>query len=277
MSSKISDEFGIFDDDLTNPEFYKFQSDDKKPFNRHYGSCPENGDKTHSVKTTEWNKTGIEFVDQEVTGYFYLPEIQSDKDKDKCYKYEKCGKGSSLTIKLRGSKHSNGPDSAKCYIFDFQYEGGDCNNFQKEFPHPTYYKMTVPTKFELKYNLGKWVGYKAVTINQNDAVRCIAFVDYGSEKNSKDEGPDPNLQNWKVYYDITDDGKLDERDDIDMNSDDKNKYKDKKEVRECWRQHFKDQVTQFRMDRIVEPEARFLSVRRISAESVDDRMSAHLP
>ena len=58
--------------------------------------------------------------------------------------------------------------------------GGNCNNFQKEYPHPDYYKMSVDTKFDLKDNMKKWVGYKAITINNADGVRCLAFVDYGS-------------------------------------------------------------------------------------------------
>lgn len=279
MSSN-TDEFGvvkIFPDDAANPKFYKFEKDDKREFQRHYGSCPEDGDDTHSVVTTEWEKGGIEFVDQEVTAYFYLPKIESDKNKHECYKYEKCGKGSSLTIKLRGGEHTKGDNTAKCYIFDFQYEGGDCNNFQKEFPHPTYYKMTVGPKFVLKYNLDKWVGYKVVTINREEGVRCLAFIDYGSEDRSKDEGPDVNMQKWKIYYDITDDGRLDESDNIKMNDKDRKKYKKESDVRKAWREHSQAKLTQFRMDRIVSPEARYLSARRISAESVDNIIGTYLP
>jgi len=278
MSSDNKDEFGvtkIFSDDAANPKFYKFQSGDKRKFNRHYGSCPKNGDDTHSVITTEWNKFGEEFVDQEVTGYFYLPKIDSDEGKDKCYKYEKGGKGSALAIKLRGGKHEKGDDSAKCYIFDFQYEGKNPGekNFQKEYPHGDYYKMNVVPAFDLKNNLKKWVGYKAVTITQGDTVRCIALIDYGSENRSIGEGPDPNLQIWKVYYDVTDDGNLDEKYDI---SDEEN-YKG--EVKKPWKSHFGDKRTQYRMDRIVEPEARFLSARRVAVTtgSIYDILNPYLP
>jgi hypothetical protein len=278
MSSGNMDEFGvmkIFSDDATNPKFHKFQSEDERHFNRHYGSCPKNGDDTHSVVTTEWNKSGIEFIDQEVTGYFYLPEIESDEGKHECYKYERGGKGSALAIKLRGGKHSGkkDPKTAKCYIFEFQYEGEHENekNFQKEYPHPTYYKMNVVSKFNLDDNLRKWVGFKAVAINQGNLVRCLSLIDYGSEGRSKEDGPDLNLQNWKVYYDVSDDGKLHERYDISNESD----YKG--EVRKPWKRHFAAKLTQFRMDRIVGPEARFLSARRVavSAESIDDIVNAH--
>jgi hypothetical protein len=279
MSTGNTDEFGvkkIFSDSETNPKFYKFQSGDKRKFNRHYGSCPENGDKTHSVITTEWNKSGEEFVDQEVTGYFYFPEIDSDEGKHKCYKYERGGMGSALAVKLRGGKHDKGNDSAKCYIFDFQYEGKHQKekNFQKEYPHGDYYKMNVVPKFDLKNNLQKWVGYKVitmtVTINQKEFVRCMALVDYGSEDVEQDDGPNLDNQQWKVYYDVTDDGELDEKFDI------SNKKDYKGEVKKPWKQHFGNQLTQFRMDRIVNPEARFLSVRRIaaSADSIDTILKA---
>ena len=130
--------------------------------------------------------------------------------------------------------------------------------------------MTVPTNFKLKRSLKKWVGYKVVTVNQENGVRCIAFVDYGSYDRSKEEGPDLSAQDWIIYYDILDDGKLDKRNDIIMNDKDREEYKDKEDVRRAWKQHNGNQLTQFRMDRIIEPEAKFLSARRISAESVDD-------
>jgi hypothetical protein len=227
--------------------------------------------------STEWEKEDIEFVNQEVTAYFFLPEIESDENKEDCYKYSRGGKGSGLAIKLRGSDHPTGgdPHSARCYIFDFQYEGDEpddfnSNNFQKEFPHPEYYKMTVPTNFKLKTNIGKWVGYKVVTVNQENGVRCIALIDYGSYNRSMEEGPALGLQRWRIYYDVLDDGKLDQRNDIIMSERDRDKYKDEDEVRKAWREHNGHRLTQFRMDRIVKPEAKFLSARRISAESVDD-------
>jgi hypothetical protein len=55
-----------------------------------------------------------------------------------------------------------------------------------------------------------------------------------------------------------------------MSERDRDKYKDEDEVRKAWREHNGHRLTQFRMDRIVIPEAKFLSARRISAESVDD-------
>ncbi|HKQ21707.1 MAG TPA: hypothetical protein VJS91_06685, partial [Nitrososphaeraceae archaeon] len=146
MSLIKKDDFGvikIFDDDALNPLFYQFQigtwghdDGDRDHFeNRKYGDCKDEcGDKQGtpkcSVVSTEWEKGGLKFVDQEVTGYFFLPKIESDRGKNKCYKYERGGKGSGLAIKQRGSKHPSGkdPNSAKCYIFDFQYEGETAEN-----------------------------------------------------------------------------------------------------------------------------------------------------
>lgn len=281
MSPDNKDEFGvtkIFSDDVADPKFSKFQIvDDKRSFNRHYGSCDEGPDSTHSVITTEWNKKGEQFIDQEVTGYFYLPKIDSDEGKDECYKYMKGGKGSALAIKLRGGIHSGhkDPTTGKCYIFDLQYEGKTEaeKNFQKEFPHGDYYKMNVaPPKFDLKNNLKKWVGYKAVTITQGETVRCIALIDYGSENRSKEDGPDLTLQNWKVYYDITDDGKLvDQKFHLNIDP----KFKD--DVKKPWKTHFGVKLIQFRMDRIVEPEAKFLSARRVAVTtaSIDSIVNTH--
>lgn len=283
MSSSEKDEFGvvkIFSDSQV-PKFVKFNigiwgesSGDREHLARLRYASSKDGKPTtvkNSVVSTRWTKIGEEFVDQEVTGYFYLPEIESEGNKEKDVAFKKCGKGSSITIKLRGGKHpklSHDPNSAKCYNFDFQYMGGDCNNFQKEYPHPDYYKMSVDTMFELKDNMKKWVGYKAVTINQGDNVRCLAFVDYGSEERKMAEGPDLGNQHWKLYFDVIDDGKLDEK--YKIKSPNGKKYPKEKGVPDPYKTHFKDKVTQFRMDRIVRPEARFLSVREITTLDIED-------
>ncbi|HKQ22778.1 MAG TPA: hypothetical protein VJS91_12105 [Nitrososphaeraceae archaeon] len=284
MSSHEKDEFGVVKifSDSQNPKFVTFDignwgenSGDREHLARLRYTSTKDGKPTtekNSVVSTRWTKIGQEFVDQEVTGYFYLSEMESEKEKDEDVAFKKCGKGSSLTIKLRGGKHpkpKDDPDSAKCYNFDFQYKGGDCNNFQKEYPHPDYYKMSVDTIFELKDNMSKWVGYKAVTINQEDGgVRCLAFVDYGSEDREKNDGPDLENQKWKLYFDVTDDGELHKK--YKIKSPKGKNYPDEKEVSDPYKTHFKDKVTQFRMDRIVQPEAKFLSVRSISTSTIDD-------
>ena len=251
------DSFGIqkMFPDAPSLKHYNFNIDeDRERLDRHYGSCPGRGDR-HEVISWEWEKSDREFVDQEVTGYFYLDEIESDRGKADCMKYERGGKGSGLAIKLRGSHHSNnGDDSAKCYILEFQYEGGNTNNFQKEYPHGSYDKTTIKnTRTVNKNNLRKWVGYKAITINKDNGVRCLAYLDYGSENEDERRGPDPVKQDWKLYYDVFDDGNL---------TDD---FEDEREP--PFRLHHGEKKTQFRMDRIVNPRAKFLSVREVSANA----------
>jgi len=53
-------------------------------------------------------------------------------------------------------------------------------------------------------------------------------------------------------------------------------YPNEEGVPEPYKTHFKDKVTQFRMDRIVKPEAKFLSARSVSAVLIDDVVSKHL-
>lgn len=267
------DQFGIIKifKDTERPKNYLFRlgtwgqdSEDRDHFNgRTYGSCDDSDrdDPRKSVVSTEWEKSDEEFIDQEVTGYFYLPERESDRNKTDCYKFERFGKGSSLSIKLRGSHHSNrNDDSAHCYIFDFQYEGGDRKNFQKEAPHGKYRKKDVPTKFSLLPIMRKWVGFKVVTINQDDGVRCLAFVDFGSQNRTKEEGPDSTLQNWKLYYDIFDDGNLDNIPGDRFDDD----------TRPPFVRHHGNKTTQFRMDRILSPEAKGLTVRSIIGNNRED-------
>jgi hypothetical protein len=271
------DQFGVAKifPDAAGPKFYHFQigqwgsdSGDRDHFNgRTYGSC-EDSDRNNprkSVVSTEWETRDTQYINQEITGYFYLSEMDNGNKVD-CYKYEQFGKGSSVSIKLRGSHHSNNDeDSAKCYIFDFQFEGGNRNNFQKEYPHGDYYKMTIAPRLNLLSNLDKWVGYKAATFNQGNGVHCLAFVDYGSRNRTKEEGPDLASQNWKLYYEVFDDGRLDERFEITHEEE----YREDEVVRSAWRSHHGEQVTQFRIDRIIRPEAKFLSVREVSPETIE--------
>jgi hypothetical protein len=184
LTNLAVDEFGVVKifPDATDPKFYKFKigqwgsdSGDRDHFNgRTYGSCPDNdkNDPRKSVVSTEWEKSDRKYVNQEATGYLYLDEMDNG-NKVECYRFEQFGKGSSVSIKLGGSHHSNrNNDSAKSYIFDFQIKGGDKNNFQKEYPHGAYFKMTIAPRDELPNNLKKWVGYKAVTLNQGNGGFC---------------------------------------------------------------------------------------------------------
>jgi hypothetical protein len=134
---KRKDEFGvikIFSDDITNPKFVKFDigkwgktSGDRQHMSRLKYTSSGKGPATskNSVVSTRWTKSGEEFVNQEVTGYFFLPEIESDKNKLDEVKFKRGGKGSSLTFKLRGGKHpkvkggKRDPKSGKTTILTF--------------------------------------------------------------------------------------------------------------------------------------------------------------
>lgn len=152
-------------------------------------------------KTFQFEMSG--FLNQEVTIYLNVPKLNSEY-----YEYRPaigpCASGSGLSIKLRGGGHSNSDkNSARCYIFHFEYEGNkNCTNFQKEYPHPTYAKHTVPTNFDAQHwvDSNKWVGFKTVTINENDGVRCEAYIDYGGIIDGR-----PSNQ-WQRWYSILDTG-----------------------------------------------------------------------
>ncbi|HYF99114.1 MAG TPA: hypothetical protein VD815_03395 [Candidatus Saccharimonadales bacterium] len=154
-------------------------------------------------KTFQFDISG--FLDQEVSIYLNVPKLNSEY-----YEHRPvigpCASGSGLSIKLRGGGHSDsGNGSARCYIFHFEYEGNNnCKNFQKEAPHPKYTKHTIPTNFNAQKWIGpnKWIGYKTVTINENDGVRCETYIDYGGIIDGQ-----PANQ-WKNWYSILDTGQF---------------------------------------------------------------------
>jgi hypothetical protein len=76
------------------------------------------------------------------------------------------------------------------------------------------------------------------------------------------------LQNWKLYYDIFDDGDLDNIPGDRFDDDTKDPF----------RLHHGDKITQFRMDRILRPEGKFLSARSIirgNREEIDQLVGAY--
>lgn len=107
--------------------------------------------------------------DQEVTIYVFLPSLNPEYGSHP--KIGRCASGSGLSIKVRGSHHSDESDSsAKCYIFHYEYEGGICNNFQKEFPHNKYSKHDLPEEDNSPFPrwVGRVIGFKAALLNTND-------------------------------------------------------------------------------------------------------------
>ena len=237
----------------------KYQSErGREKKNNKKSDNDKNGQK---VPTTEYDlltdqdqrdgKSGPEFVDQEVTGYFKFSE-------NKYTKKEKHGKGTGLSIKLRGGLHPGGKemkkeevkkDSARCYEIHFEYYGNNNQCLQKEYPHNNYDKK--PKDFEKHFILpslfGKWYGFKAVTINEDNGVRCEAYVDIDGFLENNGDKP---ANNWKLWYKVVDDGNLFSKSD---------------ETKEPFFTHYGKRRTFLRLDRVDhDPEHKFLSVRAIS-------------
>lgn len=146
--------------------------------------------------------------DQEVTIYVFLPKL--NKEYGSHPKVGKCQSGSGLSIKLRGGTHSNeGENSAHCYIFHYEYEGGDCNNFQKEYPHPTYDKNDINEQNKFPNWIGKVMGFKGAAINTDDD-KHVEFWCWFDESASVDNNGNLVTNNdWKLRYHGKDTGKDD--------------------------------------------------------------------
>lgn len=75
-------------------------------------------------KTIAFNKIQLS-PDHEVTIYIFLPGLNPEYGSHE--DVGRCSSGSGLSIKLRGSEHpkqKDDPKSAKCYIFHYEFEGG---------------------------------------------------------------------------------------------------------------------------------------------------------
>ena len=162
----------------------------------------------------------------EATGYFKVIKGMDD-----------------ISVKLRGGHHSDkepSETSARCYVFRVGADGVG-KNFAKEFPHKNgegYFWKTIPGGFNpgpLEYN---WVGIKAITWNEgNDKVHCECYLDLdGVNEQGKF---DPEKQNWKLWYDIVDEGK-----DGVYGED----IKDKHQTRAVWSTTQTGSTVQFRVD-----------------------------
>lgn len=145
---------------------------------------------------------------QEMTIYVYLPKLNPEY-----YKGIKgighCKSGSGLSIKLRGSTHSGSddPKTAKCYIFHHEYEGGDCNNFQKEYPHPEYSKYTLNEDNQFPKWIGKVMGFKAAVLNTNDG-KNVEFWSWFDPSAKVENGKIVTSNNWLLRYHGIDHGQF---------------------------------------------------------------------
>ena len=124
----------------------RFETHKKRGIRNRKYQTEKNKNSNEEVPTTEYDllgddeqhngKSGPEFVDQEVTGYFRLTENEDTKR-------EKNGRGTGLAIKLRGGLHPGDKEmkkddikkeSGKCYEFHFEYYGSNDQVFAKRVP-----------------------------------------------------------------------------------------------------------------------------------------------
>jgi hypothetical protein len=151
-------------------------------------------------KTFAFTSSGSKLLqpNQEVTIYIYLPNLTLEYGSDPLVK---CKLGSGHDIKLRGAFHSNTSNkSAHCYIFHYEYEGGECNNFQKEYPHPTYSRNTIAEDNILPSWIGKVMGFKSICINTEDN-KNVEFWSYFDASGRFDGNGNIVINNdWKLRY-----------------------------------------------------------------------------
>jgi hypothetical protein len=144
--------------------------------------------------------------DQEVTIYIFLPSLNKEYFKG-IKGIGHCESGSGHSIKLRGGHHSNkGDKSAHCYIFHYEYEGENCKDFQKEFPHPKYTKFTLPEENTIPNWIGKVMGFKAALLNTNDGKK-VEFWSWFDPSAKIVNGKLVTNNNWLLRYNGIDDGK----------------------------------------------------------------------
>jgi len=158
-------------------------------------------------KTFSFNKIKLK-PDQEVTIFVFLPKLNPEYGSHEGV--GRCSSGSGLSIKLRGSNHptaSDKPNSAKCYIFHFEFEGGKCNNFQKEYPHPRYSKFDLEEENEFPNWIGKVIGFKVATINTENK-KGVKFWAWFDPSAKIVDGELKTDNNWLLRYKGLDSGQF---------------------------------------------------------------------
>lgn len=209
MSSTGLDQFGIlkkFPDLEDGVTIIQDGSEWKETFTKHgYQSIPGITIRRKTFKFIKQLKP-----DQEVTIYVFLPKLNSEYFED-IDGIGKCKSGSGQSIKLRGGTHSNeGDKSAHCYIFHYEYEGGKCNNFQKEAPHPKYAKNTIEEENEFPNWIGKVMGFKAALLNTDDGKK-VEFWSWFDPSARIENGKLVTNNNWLLRYHGIDKGQFGSR------------------------------------------------------------------
>ena len=140
--------------------------------------------------TDEYNlKLEKEHVDLETTGYFKIAKEMHDD---------------TISMKLRGPTHSDGNGS--WYKIGVHFNGKPF--FGKEWEHSGREEDDLATgdnSINVGKIIGKWVGIKAVTFNEEKdgkkGVRCQCYID-GPYDNIGDVPPEN--QNWRKTFDVFD-------------------------------------------------------------------------
>lgn len=118
------------------------------------------------------------FQDAEVTGYFLVPD-GSD----------------TISLKMRGPKHSGIPDAQMCNnIHYFPFGGNSTKPFGKQFQHTAEYCDFGSSLFPLPNFVGKWIGVKAIEWNQGNGVHMESWIDF------------PEGSGWKKWAQFDDAG-----------------------------------------------------------------------
>ena len=181
-------------------------------YTRHGYSNPKIKNVTVSRKTFSFNKELK--PDQEVTIYVFLPKLNPEYGKFDGI--EHCRSGSGHSIKLRGSTHPKVTKktkkdvlkkTARCYIFHYEYEGGKCNNFQKEYPHPKYSKFTLDEDHDFPDWRGKVMGFKAALLNTTDG-KNVEFWSWFDPSAKIENGELITDNNWLLRYHRIDKGQF---------------------------------------------------------------------
>jgi hypothetical protein len=158
-------------------------------------------------KTFAFTSSGSKLLNpnQEVTIYVYLPSLNPEYNSDPNITH--CKLGSGMDIKLRGGFHtSTGSSSAHCYIFHYEYEGGDCNDFQKEYPHPKYYKNTIAEDNSFTNWIGRAMGFKVITLNTPDNKNVEFWCYFDPSAVFDSNGKIVFTNDWKLRYHGIDSG-----------------------------------------------------------------------
>ena len=118
------------------------------------------------------------FQDAEVTGYFLVPD-GSD----------------TISLKMRGPKHSGIPDAQMCNnIHYFPFGGNATKPFGKQFQHTAEYCDFGSPLFALPNFVGKWIGVKAIEWNNGSTVHMESWIDF------------PEGSGWKKWAQFDDVG-----------------------------------------------------------------------